>query len=114
MFGLFSKNSEQTDKYDPNEITTEYSGEVLCADYIAYESNRIKVDVSEPQVLHPHGNGRITFKHKGEVIEVYEGEFEVGFYHGIGKLTFPKGKLTDDIEIYEGSFDMGKFIRKNN
>ena len=92
MFGLFSRNSEQTDKYDPDEITNEYSGEVLCADFVAYESNREKVDVTEPQVLHPHGRGKIIFKHKCDVIEEYQGEFEVGFYHGMGKLIFPKGK----------------------
>lgn len=109
MFGLFSRNSEQTDKYDPDEITTEYSGEVLCADFVAYESNREKVDVTEPQVLVPHGPGRIIFKHKGQVIEEYDGEFEAGFYHGLGKLTFPQGKITDDIEIYEGQFETGKF-----
>ena len=114
MFGLFLKNSEQTDKYDPDEITTEYPGEVLCADFTTYVSNRKVVEVTEPQVLNPHGHGKITFKHKGEVIEEYEGKFEVEFYHYIEKLTFPKRKITDDIEVYEGYFDMGKFIRKNN
>lgn len=35
---------------------------------------------------------------------------EVGFYNGKGKLTFPKGKLTDKPEVYERQFEMGKYI----
>ena len=81
MFGLFSKNSENTDKYDPDTVLA----------------------------LYPHGRGKITFKHKGEVIEEYEGNIDSGRYHGKGKLTFPKGKLTDEPEVYEGTFEMGKF-----
>ena len=116
MFGLFSKNSENADKYDPDEVTTEYSGEVICADFVAYQTNRETVDVLDdttPQVLHPHGKGKITFKFKEEVIEEYEGEFEVGFYNGKGKISFPKGKLTDEPEVYEGMFEMGKFVRED-
>lgn len=112
MFGLFSKNSEQTDKYDPDDVSTEYSGEVICADFVAYQINRNTVDIeddSSHQVLHPHGMGKITFKYHDEVIEEYEGEFDVGYYHGKGKLSFPKGKVTDSPEVYEGTFDMGKF-----
>ena len=116
MFGLFSKNSKNADKYDPDEVTTVYTGEAHCADFIAYQINRKGIDVNEeidPQVLHPHGKGKITFRHKGEVIEEYEGEFEVGFYNGKGKLSFPKGKLTDEPEVYEGMFNMGKFMRES-
>ncbi len=123
MFGIFSKNSENADKYDPNEVTTEYSGEAICADFGAYQTNRDTVDVNDdtvPQVLHPHGKGKITFKFKGEVIEEYKsevieeykGEFEVGFYNGKGTLTFPKGKLTDEPEMYKGQFEMWKYIGK--
>ena len=109
MFGLFSKNSKNADKYDPDEVTTEYSGEVICADFVAYQTNRPTVDVTDDtvhQVLHPHGKG----KFKGKVIEEYEGEFEVGFYNGKGKLSFPLGKLTDEPEVYEGMFEMGKYL----
>jgi len=112
MFGLFSKNSENTDKYDPDEVATEYSGDVICGDFVAYEINRTGVDADPDTVLalYPHGRGKITFKHKGEVIEEYEGDIDSGRYHGKGKLTFPKGKLTDEPEVYEGTFEMGKFI----
>lgn len=47
MFGIFSKNSENADKYDPDEVTTEYSGEAICADLIAYQINRKGIDVNQ-------------------------------------------------------------------
>ena len=33
----------------------------------------------------PHGKGKLTYKIGDEVIEEYEGEFEVGQYHGKGQ-----------------------------
>jgi hypothetical protein len=102
MFGLFKKREKNTEFFDTESVIVTYTGEVLSADFTAESLNRTDVhNYGYPfHNLYPHGHGHIVYTLHGEIIEEYEGEFDVGQYHGRGKLYF-KGAT------YEGNFDEG-------
>ena len=101
MFGIFKKSSKiESDGYHPDKVIVHYEGEVLSPDYAAETLNRDDInDQSYPyHALFPHGKGKLFYKLHGDVIEHYEGEFEVGQYQGKGMLIDRHG------EVYEGEF----------
>ena len=108
MFGLFKKGSDTGGGgYDPDRVTVHYEGEVMSPEYAAETLNRNDInDQSYPHhMLFPHGKGKLVYQLDDEVLEKYEGEFEVGQYQGKGKLIDRHG------EVYEGEFKANLFIR---
>ena len=108
MFGLFKKGSNtEGDGYDPDRVTVHYEGEVMSPEYAAETLNRNDInDQSYPHhMLFPHGKGKLVYQLDNNVMEQYEGEFEVGQYQGKGKLIDRHG------EVYEGEFKANLFIR---
>ena len=51
----------------------------------------------------PDGKGKIIYLYHWERIEEYGGEFDVGKYHGQGRLYW-RG------EVYKGRFEDGEFV----
>ena len=102
MFGFLKRRKQDTEFFDTESVVVTYTGEVLSADFTAESLNRSDVhDYGYAyHNLVPHGRGHIIYMLHGEVLEEYEGEFEVGQYHGHGKLYF-KGTT------YEGKFEEG-------
>ena len=131
MFNLFKKK-EEVEETDPKDLWNSdnvkvyYEGEVLSPDYARYtlvfpnDGSNIREDFNEQpkesyHMLCPHGKGKIQYfdtqleddddEYAG-LLEMYEGEFDGGQYHGQGKLIFRTG------EILEGEFENNKFIGK--
>ena len=100
MFGLFKK---YLPKKSPDEdyegiVTHHYEGSVMSSEY----------NVNDPEAypyhaIWPHGNGKITYTYGDEVVETYEGEFDVGQYSG-------KGRLVRKGEVFEGTFSENVFV----
>ena len=124
MFSFFKKSKEKqyvNDNvydylpagYDDTKVRVFYEGEVLSADYTATtlvfnEGGDIRKYFNDQgfpyHVLHPHGKGKIVYKHGDEIIEEYEGDFEAGQYNGEGELVDRHG------EILKGKFIENKFV----
>ena len=107
MFGLFKKDTANQDpNFDYDNVTTYYEGGVISADYVAETLNRSDINRQGYPFhnLFPHGRGKIVYTLDGEIIEQYEGEFEVGQYHGRGILVDRHG------EIYEGTFHENLYL----
>ena len=99
MFGWFKKDASlrETEEDFKGLVTHHYEGGVLSPEY----------NVNNPEeypyhALYPHGKGKLTYTYGDEVVESYEGEFEVGQYNGWGRLE-KNGK------VYEGFFFANKF-----
>ena len=107
MFGWLRKCSDTEDGLvDSKDVTAHYEGGVMSADYVAETLDRSDInEQSYPyHMLVPHGQGKIVYKSGDIVVEKYEGEFEVGQYHGKGTLIDRHG------EVYEGEFKENLFI----
>ena len=106
MFGLFKKNTGHGEPdFDYDKVTTHYEGGVISADYVAETLSRSDIN-KQAHPFHnllPHGHGKIVYSLHEEIIEQYEGEFDVGQYHGKGVLIDRYG------EIYEGRFNANLF-----
>ena len=132
MFKFFKKQkevdiTEQTDEWNSDNVKVYYKGEVLSPDYARYtllfpnDGTNIRKDFNDQpkesyHLLCPDGYGQIIYTDvKGNsdgsdrILEQYEGEFDSGQYHGVGKLVDRHG------EILQGEFKHNKFIgNKNN
>ena len=101
MFGWLRKRGDKPEvkpsEYDA--VTAYYEGSIAMSDYWDPENP----DSFEGGLLVPHGNGKLTISFKVVDREVYQGDFDFGAYHGLGKLL-------RDGEIQEGRFDAGKFV----
>ena len=126
MFNFFKKNKkrETVDKqdldndylprgYDDEQVKVFYEGEVLSPEYTAStlvfnEGGDIRQNFNDQGYpyhnLFPDGKGRIKYIFKDEILEEYQGEFQLGQYHGKGKLIDRHG------EILEGNFTENKFV----
>ena len=107
MFGMFKKGSDaEDDVVGSEDVTTHYEGGVMSADYVAETLDRSDInEQSYPyHMLVPHGQGKIVYKSGDMVVEQYEGQFEVGQYHGKGTLIDRHG------EVYEGEFKENLFV----
>ena len=107
MFGMFKKGSNaENDVAESEDVTTHYEGGVMSADYVAETLDRSDInEQSYPyHMLVPHGQGKIIYKSGDTVVEQYEGQFEVGQYHGKGTLIDGHG------EVHEGEFKENLFI----
>ena len=100
MFGWFKKDAslERPEEDTKGLVTHHYEGGVLSPEY----------NVNNPEeypyhALYPHGEGKITYKYGDEVLESYEGEFEVGQYSG-------RGRLEKNGKVYEGFFSDNKYL----
>ena len=107
MFGMFKKGSDaEDDVAESEDVTTHYEGGVMSADYVAETLDRS--DINEQSYpfhsLVPHGQGKIIYKSGDMVVEQYEGEFEIGQYHGKGTLIDRHG------EVHEGEFKENLFV----
>ena len=108
MFGLFKKGPEaEDDGLDDDNVTVYYEGEVMSPDYIADTLNNPESDVQgyPYHMLVPHGLGKITYKSHDDILEQYEGDFEVGQYQGKGTLIDRHG------EVHEGDFEENVFVK---
>ena len=78
----------------------------MSADYVAETLDRSDInEQSYPyHMLAPHGQGKIVCKWGDMVVEQYEGQFEVGQYHGKGTLIDRHG------EVHEGEFKENLFV----
>ena len=104
---IFKKQTSSADDtaaeaYDA--VVTTYTGEVLSADFTAESLGRDEINnYGYPHHnLLPHGQGHIVYTLYGEVLEEYQGQFDIGQYHGQGKLYFKE-------TTFEGTFDQGIF-----
>ena len=107
MFSIFKKKTDENipENYDPEKLTVHYEGGVISADYEAETLFRSQFnDQGYPfHNLLPHGYGTIVYKYDGDIIEQYEGQFNIGQYHGKGTLVDRHG------EIHEGIFKENLF-----
>ena len=107
MFGWLKKSSDaEGGVSDSENVTTHYEGGVISADYVAETLDRSDINKqSYPyHLLVPHGQGKIVYKSGDNIVEQYEGEFEVGQYQGKGALIDRHGI------VYEGEFKENLFI----
>ena len=105
MFGIFKDDTPEVVKYNSDDIKSYYEGGVMSPEYEARTINRDEINEQDypHHVLYPHGKGKLTYKIGNKVIEEYEGEFEVGQYHG-------KGRMIREGVVYEGQFEENKFV----
>ena len=128
MFNFFKKrnneNGENIDAeedpffpkgYDEDRVMVFYKGEVLSPEYTARtlvlnEGSDIRKDFNDQGYpyhnLFPDGKGKIVYKFEDQILEEYEGDFQAGQYHGMGRLVDRNG------EIFEGKFLENKFSGK--
>ena len=95
-------------------MTVHYEGSLLSPEYatetLVYPNNgqKIREDFNTQGYpfhnLFPHGKGKIIYKDGDTVLVEYEGDFEAGQYHGLGKIIDRHG------EILEGTFKENKFV----
>jgi len=94
-------------------VTVYNEGSVLSPEYatetLVYPNNgqKIREDFNTQSYLFhnlfPHGKGKIIYKDVNTVLEQYEGDFQVGQYHGLGTIIDRHG------EILKGTFKENKF-----
>ena len=128
MFNFFKKRNNETTEnieaqedpffpkgYDEDRVMVVYEGEVLSPEYTARtlvlnEGSDIRKDFNDQGYpyhnLFPDGKGKIVYKFEDQILEEYEGDFQAGQYHGMGRLVDRNG------EIFEGNFFENKFSGK--
>ena len=128
MFNFFKKRNNETTEnieaqedpffpkgYDEDRVMVVYEGEVLSPEYTARtlvlnEGSDIRKDFNDQGYpyhnLFPDGKGKIVYKFEDQILEEYEGDFQAGQYHGMGRLVDRNG------EIFEGKFFENKFSGK--
>ena len=128
MFNFFKKRNNETAEnievgedpffpkgYDEDRVMVVYEGEVLSPEYTARtlvlnEGSDIRKDFNDQGYpyhnLFPDGKGKIVYKFEDQILEEYEGDFQAGQYHGMGRLVDRNG------EIFEGNFFENKFSGK--
>ena len=128
MFNFFKKRNNETTEnieaqedpffpkgYDEDRVMVVYEGEVLSPEYTARtlvlnEGGDIRKDFNDQGYpyhnLFPDGKGKIVYKFEDQILEEYEGDFQAGQYHGMGRLVDRNG------EIFEGKFFENKFSGK--
>ena len=128
MFNFFKKRNNETGEnieaeedpffpkgYDEDRVMVFYKGEVLSPEYTARtlvlnEGSDIRKDFNDQGYpyhnLFPDGKGKIVYKFEDQILEEYEGDFQAGQYHGMGRLVDRNG------EIFEGKFFENKFSGK--
>ena len=128
MFNFFKKRNNETAEnietgedpffpkgYDEDRVKVFYEGEVLSPEYTARtlvlnEGSDIRKDFNDQGYpyhnLFPDGKGKIVYKFEDQILEEYEGDFQAGQYHGMGRLVDRNG------EIFEGKFFENKFSGK--
>ena len=128
MFNFFKKRNNETTEnieaqedpffpkgYDEDRVMVAYEGEVLSPEYTARtlvlnEGSDIRKDFNDQGYpyhnLFPDGKGKIVYKFEDQILEEYEGDFQAGQYHGMGRLVDRNG------EIFEGKFFENKFSGK--
>ncbi len=128
MFNFFKKRNNESSEdfevqedpffpkgYDEDRVKVFYEGEVLSPEYTARtlvlnEGSDIRKDFNDQGYpyhnLFPDGKGKIVYKFEDQILEEYEGDFQAGQYHGMGRLVDRNG------EIFEGKFFENKFSGK--
>ena len=100
MLGLLKKTNNYEPNFDYDNDITHYEGGAISAEYVT--ETLISSDINRrPHPFHcllPHVYGKIFYSLHGEIIEQYEGELEIGQYHGQGVL------IDRYVEIYGGWF----------
>lgn len=103
MFGIFGKKKTVSKTAEDNigmdSVKVWYEGEVICGDYNLNNPGEYPY-----HNLFPHGAGKIIYSVDELIVEQYEGQFEVGQYHGSGVLIDRFG------EILEGSFKENLYV----
>ena len=85
MFGKF-KSKDNKDNDEPLAPNGYYEGEIVSSEYTAQSG----YDFHD---MWPHGKGKMTATLEDGTVETYEGEWNVGKFHGNGKLVV-NGKTT--------------------
>lgn len=76
MFGFFTKKDEEIEEVASNGY---YEGEIISGDYAAGDSEYFD--------MWAHGRGKMTLTLEDGTVQVYEGDWDVGRFHGQGTLT---------------------------
>ena len=83
---MIFRKSKSKDNDEPLAPNGYYEGEIVSAEYAAQSG----YDFHD---MWPHGKGKMTVTLDDGTVETYEGEWDVGKFHGNGKLVV-NGKIT--------------------